>query len=107
MEKRIQDLENRIKQLESIINRGNLLSAKQFDQNVVFKDGIIVENGRILLRSKNNPTGTYLVTGNASDNASIVTEQGALPNGSVYMSAQALQPFFVKYNGTWILVNLP
>lgn len=107
MDKRIQDLENKIKQLESIINRGNFQSEKQFDERVVFKNGIIVENGRILLRSKNNPDGIYLVTGSSTNNASIVTEQGTLPNGSLYMSNQALQPFFVKFNGTWTLVNLP
>ena len=63
MEKKIQELENRIKQLESIVNRGNFLNAKQFDQNVIFKDGITVDNGRILVRSKNNPSGIYLATG--------------------------------------------
>lgn len=107
MDKRIQDLENKIKQLESIINRGNFQSEKQFDERVIFKNGIIVENGRVLLRSKNNPEGIYLVTGTATNNASIVTEQGTLPNGSLYMSNQAFQPFFVKFNGTWTLVNLP
>jgi len=107
MEKKIQELENRIKQLESIVNRGNFLNAKQFDQNVIFKDGITVDNGRILVRSKNNPSGIYLATGAGADNASIVAEQGTLPNGSLYMSNQTFQPFFVKYNGTWTLVNLP
>lgn len=107
MEKRIQDLENRIKTLENIINQGNFLSEKQFDQRVIFKNGLIVDNGRILLRSATNPSGVYLVAGNANNDASIVAEQGVLPNGSLYMSAQTFQPFFVKYNGTWTLVNLP
>ena len=107
MEKKIQELENRIKTLENIINQGNFLSEKQFDQRVIFKNGIIVENGRILVRSKNNPSGIYLATGAGADNASIVAEQGTLPNGSLYMSNQTFQPFFVKYNGTWTLVNLP
>lgn len=107
MEKKIQELENRIKMLENTINQGNFLSEKQFDQRVIFKNGVIVDNGRILLRSETNPSGVYLVTGNGIDNTSIVAEQGVLPNGSLYMSNQTLQPFFVKFNGTWTLVNLP
>ena len=64
---RLQLLENRIKALEEQINRGNFQSEQQFDARVVFKNGFIVENGRILLRSKNNPTGVYIATGSASD----------------------------------------
>ena len=107
MEKKIQELENRIKTLENIINQGNFLSEKQFDQRVIFKNGIIVENGRILLRSSLNPNGVYIATGTANNDASIIAEQGTLPNGSIYMSNQTFQPFLVKYNGTWTLVNLP
>lgn len=107
MDKRVQELENKVKQLEMVINRGNLQSAKQFDTNVVFKDGITVDNGRILLRSSNNPSGIYLCTGDALSDATIIAEQGVLPNGSLYMSNQTGQPFHVKYNGTWTLVNLP
>jgi len=104
---RLQLLENRIKALEEQINRGNFQSEQQFDARVVFKNGFIVENGRILLRSKNNPTGVYIATGSAANDASIIAEQGVLPNGSLYMSNQTMQPFFVKFNGTWTLVNLP
>ena len=107
METKIQELERRIAQLEEMFARGDFQSEKQFDARVVFKNGIIIENGRILIRSKNNPDGIYLVTGSATNNSGLVTEQGTLPNGSLYMSNQTFQPFFVKYNGTWTLVNLP
>lgn len=107
METKIQELERRIAQLEQMFSQGDFLSDKQFDQRVIFKNGITVDNGRILIRSNSNPDGIYLVTGSAINNASIVAEQGTLPNGSLYMSSAVSQPFFVKYNGTWTLVNLP
>lgn len=105
MEKRIQDLENRIRQLES---KGNLQSERQFDERVIFKNGIVVENGYILFRSSSNKEGIRIATGNASTNSAIATEQGNLPNGSLYLSNVTLQwPLFLKYNGTWVQVTLP
>lgn len=105
MEKRIQDLENRIRQLES---KGNLQSERQFDERVIFKNGIVVENGYILFRSGSNKEGIRIAVGNAYTNAGIIAEQGVLPNGSLYLTNFTLQwPLFVKYNGTWIQVTLP
>lgn len=105
MEKRIQDLENRIRQLES---KGNLQSEKQFDERVIFKNGIVIENGYILVRSGSNKEGIRIAIGNAYTNAGIIAEQGTMPNGSLYLTNFTLQwPLFVKYNGTWTQYTLP
>lgn len=105
MERRIQDLENRIRQLES---KGNLQSEKQFDERVIFKNGIVVENGYILFRSGPNREGIRMAVGAAATNANIIAEQGVLPDGSIYLTNHTLQwPLFIKYNGTWIQVTLP
>lgn len=100
----IQDLQNRIKILEDIV-----LSLKGMELNVITSKDKINSRGKgIKLTSPKNPTGCEIRTGNAADNASIVAEIGAnIPNGSLYLSSASLQPFFVKYNGTWILVTLP
>ena len=105
MEKRIQDLENRIKQLET---KGNLNSSNIFDSKIVSKDQIIAERGGIRITSTSNPIGCYILTGSAINDAGIKAEYGtSITNGSLYLSSSVTQPFFVNYNGTWILVNLP
>lgn len=105
MEKRIQDLENRIRQLES---KGNLGSSVLFDAKVVSKNQLIAERNGIKITSTSNPIGCYILTGNATNDASIKAEYGtSITNGSLYLSSSVTQPFFVNYNGTWILVNLP
>lgn len=105
MEKRIQDLENRIQQLES---KGNLGSSVLFDAKVVSRDQLIAERNGIRLTSPYNPIGCYILTGDATNDAEIKAEYGtSITNGSLYLSSSVTQPFFVNYNGTWILVNLP
>lgn len=102
------DLEARVRKLEEIIDRGNYQSEKQFDQRVIFKNGIVVENGYILFRSGANKEGIRMAVGNAYTNAGIIAEQGVLPDGSLYLTNFTLQwPLFIKYNGTWIQVTLP
>lgn len=105
MEKRIQELENRIKQLES---KGNLNSSKLFDVKIVSKDQLVAERNGIRITSTSNPIGCYILTGNAINDAGIKAEYGtSITNGSLYLSSSVTQPFFVNMNGTWTLVNLP
>lgn len=105
MEKRLQDLEKRIRQLES---KGNLGSSVLFDAKVVSKDQFIAERNGIKITSTTNPVGCYILTGNSINDAQIKAEYGTgITNGSLYLSSSVTQPFFVNYNGTWILVNLP
>lgn len=105
MEKRIQELENRIKQLES---KGNLSSSNLFDVKIVSKDQLVAERNGIRITSTSNPIGCYILTGNAINDAGIKAEYGTgITNGSLYLSSSVTQPFFVNMNGTWTLVNLP
>lgn len=105
MEKRIQELENRIKQLES---KGNLSSSNLFDVKIVSKDQLVAERNGIRITSTSNPIGCYILTGNAINDAGIKAEYGtSITNGSLYLSSSVTQPFFVNMNGTWTLVNLP
>lgn len=105
MEKKIQELENRIQRLES---KGNLGSSILFDAKVVSKDQLIAERNGIRITSTANPIGCYIITGDATNDAEIKAEYGTgITNGSLYLSSSVTQPFFVNYNGTWTLVNLP
>ena len=100
-----EQMKRQIQSLQEII-QGNLNGANIFTSKIIAKDLLTAENS-FLLTSKNNPQGCGIYTGSAINNAGIVAEIGTVPNGSLYLSSAASQPFFVKYNGTWTLVNLP
>lgn len=106
MQQEIDALKQQVQRLTEII-QGNFNGLNVFTSKVISKDTLTAERNGIILTSTNNPQGCQIRTGNAADNASIVAEVGDLPNGSLYLSSATFQPFFVKYNGTWILVNLP
>lgn len=103
MEQQIQDLEKRIKALEDVIMSANEASFNK----VVVKDKIFSKGKGIKLTSQFNAIGCEIRTGNAGTAAAIINEVGTIPNGSIYLSSATFQPFWVKYNGTWTLVNLP
>ena len=103
MEQQIQDLEKRIKVLEDVILSANETS---FNRAIV-RDKIYSKGKGIKLTSQFNTIGCEIRTGNAGTSAAIINEVGTIPNGSIYLSSAAGQPFWVKYNGTWTLVNLP
>lgn len=103
MEQQIQELQNRVRFLEDII-----FSSKGMEINkIISKDQLIARGDGVTFTNSKNPAGCQIRTGSATDNASIIAEIGNVPNGSLYLSSATFQPFFVKYNGTWTLVNLP
>lgn len=101
-----QEFEQMKRSLQEIM-QGNFNGLNIFTSKIISKDTLIAEKNGITFTSTNNPQGCQIRTGSAVDNASIVAEIGTVPNGSLYLSSATSQPFFVKYNGTWTLVNLP
>lgn len=99
-------LKRQVQSLQEII-QGNFNGLNVFTSKVLSKDTFIAEKNGITLTSTTNPVGCQIRTGSAADNAGIVAEVGTLPNGSIYLSSATLQPFFIKYNGTWTLLNIP
>lgn len=101
-----ENLKLQVQRLTEII-QGNFNGLNVFTSKVVSKDTFTAEKNGIIVTSTNNPQGCQIRTGSAADNAGIVAEVGTLPNGSIYLSSATLQPFFIKYNGTWTLLNIP
>lgn len=101
------ELTKRVKKLEDMMNP-TFYDARPFNEKIISRDQIIAERNGIKITSTSNPLGCYILTGNAVNDSDIKAEYGDLiPNGSLYLSSSVTQPFFVNYNGTWILVNLP
>jgi hypothetical protein len=99
-----QELQNRIQALEDIVFS---LSGAEFNR-IVANDKLISREKGILIKSSGNPTGFEIRTGKSFTDATIKTEVGTLPDGSLYITSQVGQwPLWVKYGGTWIQVTLP
>lgn len=95
-----------IESLKSIIH-GQFGDSSVFDKKIVSRDKILSERNGIKLTSASNPTGVEIRTGSAINDAGIKAEVGTLPNGSLYLSSSATQPFFVMVGTTWTLMNIP
>lgn len=104
MEQQIKNLEERVQQLEDIVK--SIVGVEMMQ--LTTKNKLYARGNGIRLTSYFNPLGCEIRTGAAINAAGIINEIGSdVPNGSLYLSSATGQPFFVKYNGTWTLVNLP
>lgn len=102
------DMILKVNRLYSAYFKNDFPDSHVFEQKLVSRDIFIAEKNGIKITSKNNPRGCYILTGNSINDTQIKAEYGTgIPNGSLYLSSSVTQPFFVNYNGTWILVNLP
>lgn len=103
----LKKLKEDVDKLKDLFYRGDFPDRKEFSKKVVSNNKIIANGSGIKLTSTTNGGGVEIRTGSANSDASIIAEVGVLPNGSLYLSSAAAQPFLVKYNGTWTVVNLP
>jgi hypothetical protein len=107
MEERLTQLENEVRTLKEMMQRGDLGDSREFSQKIISKDKIFADGQGIKLRSRDNPIGVEIRTGDAINDAGIKAEVGTLPNGSLYLSSSPTQPFFIMVGTTWTLLNIP
>ena len=102
MEDKLTKLEREVAELKDIVYKNAFPSSKVFEQQVSCND---VLNIRKVIRFFN---GSEIASGDEINDAGIKAEMGyTAPNGSLYLSTSASQPFFVMVGTTWTLVTLP
>lgn len=100
-------MEERIAELERIVNEGRYTSRRDFLYTIVSKIKLVLEKGGLQMTSESNPTGIEIRTGSATTNASITAEVGTLPKGSIYLSSNGVGELWIMQTTTWSKVTIP
>ena len=106
---RLDNIENKLNQLLDVFYKTNLPNNDIFEKKLTALDKIVAKKGiRFSSQNVEESLAPEIRGGTQINDAGIKAEVGyTSPNGSLYLSTSASQPFFVMVGTTWTLMNIP